>query len=106
MVLSKSKRCLQFISNYLLDEQGRLTDGTDVAVKKLIGMQTTQTAEEDFLTEVRLLASVRHRNLVRLLGCCTRGHEHEFMSNKSLDKHLFGRVPSSILCIFHDSRYF
>jgi serine/threonine protein kinase len=100
MVLFNYMRCLQINCNEFDDEQGRLPDGRDVAVKKLNGRQTTQAAEE-FLTEVKLLTSVRHRNLVRLLGCCTRGHErllvYEFMSNNSLHKHLFGRLLSSIL---------
>eukprot|EP00253_Pinus_taeda_P021937 PITA_21937 len=75
--------------------KGTLPDGRDVAVKKLYGRQTAQAAAE-FLTEVKLLTSVRHRNLVRLLGCCTRGHDrlliYEIMSNNSLDKHLFGEI--------------
>eukprot|EP00253_Pinus_taeda_P004853 PITA_04853 len=74
--------------------KGTLPDGTDVVVKKLYGRQTAQAAAE-FLTEVKLLTSVCHRNLVCLLGCCTRGHDgllvYEFMSNNTLDKHLFGR---------------
>eukprot|EP00253_Pinus_taeda_P032257 PITA_32257 len=75
--------------------KGRLPDGRDVAVKKLNGKHTVQAAEE-FLTEVKLISSVSHRNLVRLLGCCKRGHKrllvYEYMSNNSLDKHLFGRL--------------
>jgi serine/threonine protein kinase len=79
--------------------KGRLPDGRVVAVKKLNGRQTTQAAEE-FLTEVRLISSVRHRNLVRLLGCCKRGKKrllvYEFMSNNSLDKHLFGEIRNAL----------
>jgi hypothetical protein len=59
----------------------------------LNGRKPTEAAEE-FLSEVKLLTSVCHRNLVRLLGCCTQGHGrllvHEFMSNNSLYKHLVG----------------
>eukprot|EP00253_Pinus_taeda_P001528 PITA_01528 len=81
--------------------KGRLPDGRVVAVKKLNGRHTTQAAEEFlFLKEVKLISSVRHRNLVRLLGCCTRGHErllvYEFMSNNSLDKHLFGEIETTL----------
>ena len=101
--LSKYKRFFKINSNDLLDKQGTLPDGRDVAVKKLNGRLNTQAAAE-FLTEVKLFSGVRNRNLVRLLGCCTRGHDrllvYEFMSNNSLDKHLFGRLLSSILCIF------
>jgi len=73
--------------------QGRLVDGKAIAVKKLSEGRSSK-AMEDFITEVKLISSVRHRKLVRLLGCCVRGHErllvYEFMSNNSLDKHLFG----------------
>ena len=73
--------------------QGKLVDGKLVAVKKLSERQTTQVMNE-FLSEVKLISSVRHSNLVRLLGCCSHGHErllvYEFMSNNSIDKHLFG----------------
>lgn len=75
-------------------EQGTLSDGRVVAVKKLNERQEITQAAEEFLTEVRVLTSVRHRNLVRLLGCCTAGRQrllvYEYMSNNSLNKHLFG----------------
>eukprot|EP01018_Ginkgo_biloba_P034026 Gb_11949 [translate_table: standard] len=75
--------------------KGNLPDGRQVAVKKLNGSRTTQAMAE-FVTEVKLISSARHRNLVRLLGCCTLGHErllvYEYMPNNSLDKHLFGDI--------------
>lgn len=93
-----------------LDEQERLPDGREVAIKKLNGRHQTTEAAQEFLTEARLISSARHRNLVRLFGCCTRGHErllvYEFMSNNSLDKHLFGRFLSSILCVFQRFKLF
>ena len=95
MSLSNYVHRLQIKYNDLY-EQGRLPDGRIVAIKKLTGRHETTEAAEEFLTEVRVLTSVRHRNLVRLLGCCTRGHErllvYEFMSNNSLNKHLFGML--------------
>jgi len=106
MGLFNNMRCLPIKCNEF-HKQGRLPDGTDVAVKKLHERRTTQAAEE-FLTEAKLLKNVHHRNLARLLGCCTRGHErllvYEFMSNNSLDKHLFGRLFSSQF--FSDSSCF
>ncbi|KAH9288587.1 hypothetical protein KI387_032704 [Taxus chinensis] len=77
--------------------KGTLSDGRDVAVKKLFVKQSTRAMDE-FATEIKLISAIRHRNLVRLLGCCTRGMEkllvYEFMPNMSLDKHLFGKPLS------------
>lgn len=44
------------------------------------------------MNEIRLLSSVSHPNLVRLLGCCIEKGEHilvyEFMQNGTLSQHL------------------
>eukprot|EP00253_Pinus_taeda_P012391 PITA_12391 len=80
--------------------KGTIPGGRDIAVKKLNGRHENTQAEEDFLTEVKLLTNVRHRNLVRLLGCCAQGQErllvYEFMSNNSLHNHLFGEIRSPL----------
>ncbi|XP_047959693.1 cold-responsive protein kinase 1-like [Salvia hispanica] len=69
-----------------------LKNETVVAVKKL-DMKYNR-AKADFESEVRLISNVHHRNLVRLLGCCTKGSDlllvYEFMENKSLDIFLYG----------------
>ena len=94
MSLSNYVHCLQINYNEFY-EQGRLLDGRVVSVKKLTGRHEAITkVAKEFLTEVRVLTSVHHRNLVRLLGCYMRGHErwlvYEFMSNNGLNQHLFG----------------
>lgn len=57
-------------------------------------------AKLDFESEVKLISNVHHRNLIRLLGCCSKGLElllvYEYMANSSLDKFLFGKFSSSL----------
>ncbi|GLJ33745.1 hypothetical protein SUGI_0678320 [Cryptomeria japonica] len=79
--------------------KGIFRDGQEAAVKKLFVQKSSRVSDE-FVTEVKLISAVRHRNLVRLLGCCTRGPEkllvYEFMPNMSLDKHLFGNTAKQL----------
>ena len=76
-------------------EQGTLRNGKIVAVKKL-AIGQSRRAKEEFESEVKLISNIHHRNLVRLLGCCSKGPElilvYEFMPNSSLDKFLFGKL--------------
>lgn len=71
--------------------KGKLEDGREIAVKKL--SQNSNQGKKEFENEAKLLARVQHRNVVNLLGYCTRGAEkllvYEYISNESLDKFLF-----------------
>jgi hypothetical protein len=49
---------------------GQLPDGTAIAVKKLEGLRQ---GEKQFRAEVSTLGTVRHVNLIRLLGFCSDG---------------------------------
>lgn len=68
--------------------QGRLDDGRRIAVKQLCLGKSGQ-GESEFLCEVRMLTNIQHKNLVRLIGCCSEGSQrllvYEFMKNRSLD---------------------
>ena len=61
-------------------------------------MNFNNHAKEQFLTEVKLIRNLQHRNLVRMIGCCVEGEDdsmflvYEYVLNQSLDKHLFGNA--------------
>ncbi|XP_051117736.1 L-type lectin-domain containing receptor kinase IX.1 [Andrographis paniculata] len=79
--------------------KGHLT-GMDipVAVKKFSG--GSKQGKKQYITEVKIISMLRHRNLVQLIGWCHDRGEfllvYEFMPNRSLDYHLFGRTRSPL----------
>ncbi|CAL9073452.1 unnamed protein product [Musa acuminata var. zebrina] len=74
--------------------RGRLINGTDVAVKKLLN--NLGQAEKEFRVEVEAIGHVRHKNLVRLLGYCVEGiHRmlvYEYVNNGNLEQWLHGAM--------------
>ncbi|KAI4317481.1 hypothetical protein L6164_025347 [Bauhinia variegata] len=64
-----------------------------VAVKKI--SSGSKQGKREYLTEVRVISRLRHRNLVQLIGWCHEKGEfllvYELMPNGSLDSHLFGK---------------
>ncbi|XP_071732700.1 uncharacterized protein [Rutidosis leptorrhynchoides] len=70
--------------------------GEIIAIKKLRGKsKETIRSRKGVLAEVEVLGNVRHRNIVRLLGCCSNKEctmlLYEYMPNGSLDDLLHGK---------------
>ncbi|XP_010524102.1 PREDICTED: probable receptor-like protein kinase At2g42960 isoform X1 [Tarenaya hassleriana] len=74
--------------------RGRLINGAEVAVKKLLN--NMGQAEREFRVEVEAIGHVRHKNLVRLLGYCIEGvHRmlvYEYVNNGNLEQWLHGAM--------------
>ncbi|XP_076931668.1 inactive protein kinase SELMODRAFT_444075-like [Bidens hawaiensis] len=78
--------------------RGVLSDGQVVAVKKR-KMVSAQGAAE-FCSEVEVLKSAQHKNLVMLIGYCIEKEwllVYEFACYGSLDKHLYGKKDGEVM---------
>ncbi|KAL9236459.1 hypothetical protein vseg_011129 [Gypsophila vaccaria] len=78
--------------------KGKLRDETIVAIK-VLSPESRQGLRE-FLTELTVLADIKHENLVEMLGCCVEGDNRilvsRYLENNSLAKTLLGQKRTTI----------
>lgn len=88
---------MNYCSHHSTNCQGKLKDGTLVALK-VLSEKSTQGIEE-FLTEITTISSIEHDNLVKLYGCCAEGvHRivvYGYLENNSLAQTLLGNLLTS-----------
>ncbi|KAF9614974.1 hypothetical protein IFM89_021404 [Coptis chinensis] len=73
--------------------QGKLKDGSEIAVKQLEGIGQ---GKKEFRAEVSIIGSIHHTHLVRLRGFCAEGSHrllaYEYMANEKSDVYSYGMV--------------
>ncbi|XP_061347362.1 cold-responsive protein kinase 1-like isoform X1 [Gastrolobium bilobum] len=86
--------------------KGKLRNGSLVALK-VLSAESNQGVLE-FLTEIKVISSIEHENLVKLYGCCVeKNHRilvYGYLENNSLAQTLLGGGHSSIQFNWHVRR--
>ncbi|KAF3955990.1 hypothetical protein ACB098_03G075100 [Castanea mollissima] len=74
--------------------KGFLSESNTVIAVKRVSKESKQ-GKKEYMSEVKIISRLRHRNLVQLIGWCHEQRElllvYEYMPNGSLDSHLFGK---------------
>lgn len=74
---------------------GKMPNGVEIAVKKLLGFNSINSHDHGFKAEIRTLGNIRHRYIVKLLAFCSNKDTnllvYEYMRNGSLGEALHGK---------------
>nr|GMD85194.1 LRR receptor-like serine/threonine-protein kinase RCH1 [Ipomoea batatas] len=77
-----------------------------IAVKKLWPKKSTEISQRDlFSAEVKVLGSIRHKNIVRLLGCCNNGKTRLLLFDYISNGSLAGLLHEKRIFLDWDARY-
>ncbi|CAL9234611.1 unnamed protein product [Arabidopsis halleri] len=72
-------------------------EGRDIAVKRV--SEKSRQGKQEFISEIKTIGNLNHKNLVKLLGWCYERKEfllvYEYMPNGSLDRYVFVEDKSS-----------
>ncbi|XP_016435749.2 uncharacterized protein LOC107761968 [Nicotiana tabacum] len=80
--------------------------GQVIAVKKLLPKKVGEVPQRDFFSaEVRTLGSIRHKNIVRLLGCCNNGKTRLLLFDYISNGSLAGLLHEKRVFLDWDARY-
>ncbi|KAH8968226.1 hypothetical protein BDL97_03G118000 [Sphagnum fallax] len=87
--------------------KGTLLDGTNLAIK-LLNTQSHQNID-DFLNEVVSITGIKHKNLVKLKGCCLHGTQrllvYELVEKKNLAEALWGSEGENTIFLDWPTRF-
>lgn len=79
-----------------------------MAAVKVLSVESKQGVKE-FLTEIKVISSIEHENLVKLYGCCAEGDHrilvYNYLENNSLSQTLLGELKSFVIVIFNFSLF-
>jgi serine/threonine protein kinase len=83
-----------------------LPNGSKLAVKRLT---KARQGIDDFLNEVVAITDVKHKNLVKLKGCCLHGIQrylvYEYVENKNLGEALWHGGHSNLDSSLNTNNY-
>ncbi|XP_015957162.1 receptor protein kinase TMK1 [Arachis duranensis] len=89
---SSDKRKPKEICEERYNVEGKLHDGTRIAIKRMQSGIVAEKGVDEFMAETAVV-TIRHRNLVNLMGYCLDENErllvYEYMPQGTLSRHLF-----------------